>query len=351
MEHTLKLGKFSPKYPVIQGGMGIGISLANLAAAVSNAGGIGVISGIQLGFREKDFWTNSLNANREGIRKEIRKARELAKGGILGINFLTAMTQYTELVKTAVEEKIDFIISGAGLPLELPALIKGSETLAIPIISSPKALRVLLTRWLKRDEYIPPAVILEGPKAGGHLGFSNAELASEPDLFELIKEVKKELTSFEEANHCQIALIAGGGIFDGDDVKKALESGADGVQVGSRFAATLECDADMTFKELFVKSDAEDIVIIQSPVGMPGRAIRTPHIEKLEKLGRIPIKRCMNCLKTCDPRTTPYCISEALVAAANGNLEEGLFFAGSNVSKITQIQTVEEVMQDLVSKL
>lgn len=169
MEYTLKLGKFSPKYPVIQGGMGVGISLANLAAAVSKAGGIGVISGIQLGFREKDFWTNSLKANIEGVRKEIRKARELAGGGILAINFLTAMTQYTDLVKAAVEEKIDFIISGAGLPLELPSLIKGSETLGIPIVSSAKALRILLSRWLKKDDYIPPAVIVEGPKAGGHL--------------------------------------------------------------------------------------------------------------------------------------------------------------------------------------
>jgi len=351
LEYTLKLGKFSPKYPVLQGGMGVGISLSNLAAAVSNAGGVGVISGIQLGFRESDFWTNSLNANIEGIRKEIRRARELAKGGILGINFLTAMTQYTELVKTAVEEKIDFIISGAGLPLELPSLIKGSDTLGIPIISSPKALRILLSRWLKKDSYIPPAVIVEGPKAGGHLGFTNEELKNEPDIFRLIKDVKAELSLFEEANNCKISLIAAGGIFDGDDVKKAMENGADGVQVGSRFAATVESDADIKLKELYVNSESDEIMIIQSPVGMPGRAIKTEHLVKLEKMGRIPIKRCMRCLKTCDPKTTPYCISEALVKAAEGDLNEGLFFAGSNVSKIKEIQTVEEVMKDLVSKL
>ena len=235
MEHTLKLGKFSPKYPVIQGGMGIGISLANLAAAVSNAGGIGVISGSNW-VSEKDFGQIP-QCQPKGSAKRSAKPENWPRA----VSWASIFNSHDPVHGTGKNRrggKIDFIISGAGLPLELPALIKGSETLAIPIISSPKALRVLLTRWLKRDEYIPPAVILEGPKAGGHLGFSNAELASEPDLFELIKEVKKELTSFEEANHCQIALIAGGGIFDGDDVKKALESGADGVQVGSRFAAT-----------------------------------------------------------------------------------------------------------------
>lgn len=351
--YTLKIGMHSPKYPIFQGAMGVGVSLANLAAAVANAGGVGVISGIQLGFREDNFWSRSLEANLNGLRKEIRKARELSPKGVIGINFLSAMQQYKEMVEVAVEEKIDFIISGAGLPVDLPKFIANTMTEAIPIVSSGKALGVIVKMWKKRYDYLPPAVIVEGPKAGGHLGFSKEELAqgdNRPRLEDLVAEVRKAIDVLEEKYRKKIALIAAGGIFDGRDVKEAMDWGADGVQVGTRFVATEECDVDPKFKDLYVACGPEHVEIIQSPVGMPGRAIRTPLIESLYH-GRVPITRCMNCLKPCEPKVAPYCISSALIAAANGDVEKGLFFAGENAFKVNKIESVQSVMDDLVQYL
>jgi NAD(P)H-dependent flavin oxidoreductase YrpB (nitropropane dioxygenase family) len=346
----LKIGELTARLPIIQGGMGIGVSLSSLAGAVANQGGIGVISGVQTGFNEEDFRTNNLAANIRAIQNEIRKARKISPKGIIGINILTVATQYKELVEAAVKEKIDVIISGAGLPKDLPKYVKGTKTKIIPIVSSGKAAKIMTKLWIRNHDYIPDAVIVEGPEAGGHLGFSAEELKSKPPtLSELLKDVIENLKPFELQYNKKIPVIAAGGIFDGKDVAKYIEEGASGVQMSTRFVATKECDAHVNFKQAYVDAKKEDVVIVQSPVGLPGRAIKNKLIERLE-LDRVPVKKCYRCIDHCDPKTTPYCISDALIAAVQGDIDNGLIFCGSNVERINEISTVEEVIKTIIKE-
>jgi NAD(P)H-dependent flavin oxidoreductase YrpB (nitropropane dioxygenase family) len=346
----LKIGELTARLPIIQGGMGIGVSLSSLAGAVANQGGIGVISGVQTGFNEEDFRTNNLAANIRAIQNEIRKARKVSPKGIIGINILTVATQYKELVEAAVKEKIDVIISGAGLPKDLPKYVKGTKTKIIPIVSSGKAAKIMTKLWIRNHDYIPDAVIVEGPEAGGHLGFSAEELKSKPPtLSELLKDVIENLKPFELQYNKKIPVIAAGGIFDGKDVAKYIEEGASGVQMSTRFVATKECDAHVNFKQAYVDAKKEDVVIVQSPVGLPGRAIKNKLIERLE-LDRVPVKKCYRCIDHCDPKTTPYCISDALIAAVQGDIDNGLIFCGSNVERINEISTVEEVIKTIIKE-
>ena len=347
----LRLGELTAEVPIIQGGMGIGVSRSSLASAVANEGGIGVISGAQIGFEEEDFASNSAQANLRALRNEIRKAKALSPNGIIGLNLMVAMNNYKENVKAAVEEKIDLIISGAGLPTELPALVKGSKTKIAPIVSSGKAASVITKMWEKRYEYIPDMVVVEGPEAGGHLGFSVEQLEAKPrvTLEELIKDVLEALKPFKDKYNRDIPVIAAGGIFDGKDIARFLKLGAAGVQMATRFIATEECDADIKYKEQFIKAKEEDIQLVKSPVGMPGRAIRNEFLESLEG-GRLPVKKCYNCLRHCEPQNTPYCISQALMEAVKGNTKEGLLFTGSNAYKIDRIVTVKELMEELVQE-
>jgi NAD(P)H-dependent flavin oxidoreductase YrpB (nitropropane dioxygenase family) len=346
----LKIGELTARLPIIQGGMGIGVSLSSLAGAVANQGGIGVISGVQTGFNEEDFRTNNLAANIRAIQNEIRKARKISPKGIIGINILTVATQYKELVEAAVKEKIDVIISGAGLPKDLPKYVKGTKTKIIPIVSSGKAAKIMTKLWIRNHDYIPDAVIVEGPEAGGHLGFSAEELKSKPPtLSELLKDVIENLKPFELQYNKKIPVIAAGGIFDGKDVAKYIEEGASGVQMSTRFVATKECDAHVNFKQAYVDAKKEDVVIVQSPVGLPGRAIKNKLIERLE-LDRVPVKKCYRCIDHCDPKTTPYCISDALIAAVQGDIDNGLIFCGSNVDRINEISTVEEVIKTIIKE-
>ncbi|NTW72843.1 MAG: nitronate monooxygenase, partial [Eubacteriaceae bacterium] len=347
----LKIGDLTARIPVIQGGMGIGVSLGGLSGAVANEGGIGVISGVQTGFREEDFRSNNLEANIRGIQKEIRKAREISPKGIIGINILTVATQFKELVEAAVKEKIDLVIAGAGLAKELPAYVEGTNTKIIPIVSSGKAAKIMTKLWIRNYNYIPDAIIVEGPEAGGHLGFSMDELKGTPaSLSEILKDVKENLAPFEKEHNRKIPVIAAGGIFDGKDVARYIKEGADGVQMATRFVATEECDAHINFKQAYINATKGDAILVQSPVGLPGRAIKNKLIERLEHEARIPVKKCYRCIHHCDPKTTPYCISDALIAAVTGDLDNGLIFCGSNVGKVDHMTTVKEIMASIVKE-
>ncbi len=334
--------------PIIQGGMGVGISGWRLASAVANAGGIGLISAAQSGYKEDDFIKQPLKANLRGLQKEIQKAKANTQG-IIGVNIMVAMRHYADLVKVAVEEKVDLIVSGAGLPMDLPKLVEGSTTKIAPIVSSLRAAKLIIRKWGKSYERLPDAIVVEGPEAGGHLGFSREELVDHtaPTIYELVKELKTYLIEAK----LDIPIIAAGGIFDGEDIGKALEAGADGVQMATRFVATYECDASQAYKEAYVAAKAEDILIMQSPVGMPGRALMTPMLDKVQQGERIPISRCYACVHKCDFKTTPFCITEALTNAVQGDLDNSLLFVGSRVSDIHEIVSVKELMETLTREL
>lgn len=347
----LNIGGLNTTLPIVQGGMGIGVSGYRLAAGVANRGGVGVISGVNIGYREPDFRQNPLEANLRAIKSEIRKARELAPNGIIGMNFLVALNHYNEMVRSAVEEGIDLIISGAGLPVNLPELVKGSRTKIAPIVSSEKAAGVILKYWDTHYGQTADMVVVEGPEAGGHLGFSEEILSRDPkpSVIEITKRVLQAIRPFQEKYEKNIPVVAAGGIFRGKDIADCLKAGAAGVQMATRFVATDECDADLKFKEAYLKAQKEDIVIIHSPVGMPGRALLNPFIQKVTQRGD-EIKICFRCLKNCNPKVAPYCISNALIHAVTGNVEDGLIFVGSNVDQIHEIVPLDRLMDELVEE-
>lgn len=343
----LVLGDKVIKLPIIQGGMGVGVSRSSLAAAVANEGGLGVISGVQIGFLEPDFETNTLEANIRALKKEIKRAKELSPDGVIGINLMVAINNYETLARAAVDEGIDIIISGAGLPIGLPSMVEGSKTKIAPIVSSGKAAHVICKMWDKKHKVIPDLIVIEGPDAGGHLGYSLEELSEEnkPDLKDIVKEVMEVIKPFEEKYGKKIPVAAAGGIFTGKDIAEYLKLGASAVQIATRFIATEECDADINYKKAFINASKEDIQIVKSPVGMPGRAIRNKFVEAPPR-----VTKCYNCLKPCNPKETPYCISRALINAVKGNVDEGLIFTGSNGYKIEKIVTVKELISELVSE-
>lgn len=343
----LKIDDISVKVPILQGGMGVGVSLSGLASAVTNAGGIGVISSAQIGFKEKGFEDNSFLCNIRAIKKEIAIAKEKCKNGILGMNIMVASTNYADYVKAAIEAGIDIIISGAGLPTALPKLVKGSKVKIAPIVSSLKAAKVILKLWDKHDNTTADMVVIEGPKAGGHLGFYADKLQVEQENFDdtvvsIIEEVKK----YREKYSKDIPVIVAGGVFDGKDMAKYLKLGASGVQMATRFVATKECDASIEFKKAYVNAKKEDITIVKSPVGMPGRALLNPFVEKTKK-ENIKVEKCFNCLEPCNPANTPYCITKALINAVKGDVDNGLIFCGENVYKIDKITTVQEIFDEI----
>ncbi|MGB4439967.1 MAG: nitronate monooxygenase [Sedimentibacter sp.] len=341
----LKIGNLTAKLPIIQGGMGIGVSLSNLASAVANEGGIGTISGVQIGFREPDFFTNPVEANLRAIGSEIKKAREKTKG-IIAMNLMAAMNNYELYVKKAVEEKIDLIVSGAGLPLVLPKLVKDSATKIAPIVSSAKAARIIIKSWLKHDK-LPDAVIVEGPLAGGHLGFKADDLLEGKCMIlkDIVVEVKQLVASFEEEYNVKIPVIAAGGIRTKEDILELAKAGADGFQLSSIFVPTVECDAHENFKLAYINAKDGDPIIIKSPVGMPARAIPTNFLINSMKNGCI-VNKCFKCMPNCDPLTIPYCISKGLIDAVQG--KDGLIFSGANLGNINKMTTVKEVINNLI---
>lgn len=344
----LYLGKLEVPIPIIQGGMGVGISLAGLASAVANQGGVGVISAAGLGMlnhrSSKDFLANSI----DGLKDEIRKARKLSPG-VIGVNIMVALTNFGDLVQASVAEGIDIIFAGAGLPLDLPRhLTAGSKTKLVPIVSSARAASIICQKWKTNYDYLPDAIVVEGPKAGGHLGFKLHQL-TDPDyaLEKLIPEVLAVTNAMEATYGKEIPVIAAGGIYTGADIAAFLDMGVAGVQLGTRFVTTFECDASAEFKQAYLEAGIADVKIIKSPVGMPGRAIHSPFLADVEAGKRHPKTCPVNCIHSCDIQTAPYCIMASLTSALRGNFRRGYAFAGSNVWRTNKIISVEELMQTL----
>lgn len=348
----LKIGDLVAKVPVIQGGMGIGISRSSLAAAVAKAGGVGVISGVNVGYDEEDFEKNTLNANLRALKKHIIKAKENSNGGIIGLNLMVAMNYYEEHVKDAISAGVDLIISGAGLPTKLPSLVKGSNVKIAPIVSTAKAASVILKMWDRKDKTTADLIVVEGPTAGGHLGYSKEELENidSIDYDKELVEIIKVANTYGEKYNKEIPVVAAGGIFTGDDVLKYINLGASGVQVGTKFVGTHECDASEEYKNTYINARKEDINLVVSPVGMPGRAIHNKFIERVSA-NRPKITKCYNCLIPCNPKDTPYCISQALINAAKGDVDNALLFCGANAYKVDRLYSVDEVIKELTSKL
>lgn len=366
----LVIGELVVPKPVIQGGMGVGISLSSLAGAVAKAGGMGIISTAQIGFKEPDFADHSLEANLRAIGKEFKKAREIAPEGVIGFNIMVATKNYAMYVKEAIKAGADIIISGAGLPVSLPAHLAEAaaetgtkvKTKIAPIVSSVKSAMVILKMWDRKFGRVPDLVVIEGPLAGGHLGFSRESLTElgvdtadvehtyHQDTYdEEIRGIIRLVGEYAEKYQTKIPVVTAGGIYSHEDVMHQIDLGADGVQVATRFVTTVECDAPEEFKQAYIRSSKEDIVITKSPVGMPGRAVKNAF---LNSVGQTPFKleHCYQCLEKCDKKTIPYCITKALVNSAEGHTEDGLVFCGSNAFRAERIETVDEVMESLVGK-
>lgn len=347
----LKIGNKESKYPIIQGGMGVGVSLHRLAGNVSKEGGIGIISTADIGYKEEDFNINPMKANLRAISKEIKKAREIAgEDKILGVNIMVALKNYADIVKECVKQKIDLIISGAGIPKDLPEYVNGTNTRIAPIVSSLRCCELIVRHWTKKYNYVPDMIVIEGPEAGGHLGFKREEIEgnNKPKLEKITKEIVRYIKGIEKEYNKKIPVIAAGGIWDRNDINKFLELGADGVQMATRFVTTYECDASDEFKNAYINSKKEDIKIVNSPVGMPGRAIYNNFIKQTEEI-KLKVDKCYNCIKTCNVLNTPYCITKALINSVKGNIEEGLIFCGSNVYRAKELISVHDLMNELAS--
>lgn len=348
---TLKIGDLLARLPIIQGGMGVGISLSGLASAVANQGGVGVISSAGLGviYREhsKDYNTASI----WGLREELRKAREKTKG-IIGVNVMVAMSNFADMVRTAIAEKADIIFSGAGMPLNLPSfLTKGSQDEVGSDRFVGPSCQTHLREMARQLQIRPDAIVVEGPKAGGHLGYKPEQITDEHfSLERLLPEIVSEVRRFGTAHDTHIPVIAAGGIYTGEDIYRIMELGADGVQMGTRFVTTEECDASTEFKRSYIEASQQDIEIIQSPVGMPGRAIHNSFLERVKQGLKQPKSCPFNCIKTCDVTHSPYCIIMALYNAFKGNLSAGYAFAGVNAWRAEKIESVKELMTNLIDE-
>ena len=355
----LKIGKYEIKYPIFQGGMGLGISWDKLAGNVSLEGGLGIISSVGTGYYEnRKFINKELNAkpfgsenfySTRGLRAIIENARKICGDLPLGVNIMYAANDYARVVKDACEAGINIIVSGAGLPTNLPEFTQNFKEIAlVPIVSSAKALKIICKRWLQRYERLPDAVVLEGPLSGGHQGFTYEQcLDPEFSLFNLIPQVKAEIKEWGD-----FPLIAAGGIWDKNDIEKAISLGANGVQMGTRFIGTHECDADIGFKEVLLAAEEKDIELIKSPVGYPARGIRTNLINLVDKRMGPKIQCISNCVSPCqrgkEAKQVGYCIADRLFDAYSGKKESGLFFTGANGYKLKELISVKELMHKLV---
>jgi nitronate monooxygenase len=348
----LQIGDITVKLPIIQGGMGVAVSLSGLASAVANEGGIGVISAAGIGMSEPDYIKNFLEANKRALRNQIRMAKSLTKG-ILGVNIMMALTDHESLIKVAIEEKIDIIIMGAGLPLNIPGMIASSgidshHTKLAVKVSSAKAARLIFQYWASKYHCIPDAVVVEGPLAGGHLGFKKEDLKKDlVPLEKLIRETVQIIRPYEEEFDKEVPVIAAGGIYTGYDIFDIMKAGAKGVKMGTRFVTTHECDAAPAFKESYLACKESDITIIDSPVGLPGRAIYNDFVGQIQSGKTKPFKCVWHCLSSCKFKEAPYCIAQVLFNSARGNMEEGFAFSGTNGYRASKLQYVSDVMKEL----
>lgn len=349
----LKIGSLTVEKPIIQGGMGVGISLGNLAGAVAREGGIGIISSAQIGYREPDFDRDPLGANLRAIEKEYQKARKIAPNGVIGFNIMVALKHYEEYVQAAVAAGADIIISGAGLPTELPKLAGDGGTMLAPIVSTGRSAGVILKFWDRKYNRVPDLLVIEGPKAGGHLGFTREQLTDyldthTADYDEEIGKIFAVVREYEERYQKKIPVALAGGIENREQARHAFELGADAIQVATRFVTTKECDADIRYKEAYLNAKEEDIVLVKSPVGMPGRAILNDFMKKVNAGEKIPHSPCHGCLRNCEPAKIPYCITDSLIRAARGEVEDALLFCGAYAYKAKRLETVREVMDSLL---
>jgi Dioxygenases related to 2-nitropropane dioxygenase len=343
----LRIGDLTASIPLVQGGMGIGISLSKLAGAVANEGGVGIISTAQIGFREEQWSQKPIETNLKALVEELKRAREIAPKGILGFNIMVATKRYEDYVRAAVKAGADIIVSGAGLPVDLPKYVEGFKTKIAPIVSSVKAATLICKLWGRRYNRMPDMVVIEGPKAGGHLGFTPEEATSltcekyDLEIGKIIDTVKQ----YAKENKCEIPVVVAGGIYSTEDVRHVLDDlHADGVQISTRLVTTKECDALQVYKEAYINAGKEDIVITKSPVGMPGRAIANKFLASDNKT---KIKKCYQCLEKCEPSKIPYCITQALVNAAKGDLDNALIFCGSQAWRNNKIDTIHDIVVDL----
>jgi len=328
----LQIGSITASIPIIQGGMGVRVSLASLASAVANEGGIGTISSIGLGNLEaskQDYERES----REALISEIRKAKKMTNGH-LAVNFMGVLSNANDLIKASIKEGIKMIVYGAGLPTKLPALVQDPSINLVPIISSARVAELILRTWDKRYERTADGLILEGPLAGGHLGFSEGQL-EHPEEYSLEKLLPEVLELIKT----------------GEDIARMLSMGASGIQMGTRFVCTKECDVSQEFKQTYLDAKKEDIIIIRSPVGMPGRAINNRFLKVLEEKGKLNIKCFFRCLTACHVDKAKYCIALALVNAYAGDIDNGLIFCGQNAYRIDKIVTVKKLIQELLAEL
>lgn len=325
------------------------ISLSELAAAVANEGGVGVIAANAIGMLEKDYFKNCEEANRRALRNEIRKFKAKSDG-VLGVNLMVIGNDTQRLLEICCEERVDILFLGAGLPIkDIPIeKIRQASVKVVPIVSSARAANLIFKFWKKTYNDLPDGVVLEGPLAGGHLGFKPEQIDDPKYALEnMLPDLVDTISMYEKDAGYKIPVIAAGGIYDGKDIFKMLKLGASGVQMGTRFVATHECDADIQFKKTYVQCKKEDIKIIQSPVGLPGRAIDGEFfnhaIDKNPNLKRCPWK----CLAHCDAENAKYCIAIALNFARKGDLKNGFAFAGQNAYRINKIVSVKDLISAL----
>lgn len=347
------IGDLQIPVPIVQGGMGIGVSGRRLATAVANMGGVGVISAVGMGYLGLPCEIAPKEGESQNItilRQELRKARQETKG-VLGVNIMVAFREFTDAAKAAIEEGIDIIFAGAGLPLNLPAcMTEHAKTKLVPIVSSAKAARLMAKRWISKYGYVPDAFVLEGPKAGGHLGFSLEEIEDPNHQLEvLLPQVTEVANEIGQTNGKDVPVIAGGGVYTGADIYQLEQLGASAVQMATRFVATEECDANDAFKQAYIACRKEDIAIIESPVGMPGRAIRNHFLTEAKQGLRHPKICARHCITTCREEASPYCISSALLNAVHGHLENGFAFIGANGYRIDRILTVPTLLRELAA--
>jgi NAD(P)H-dependent flavin oxidoreductase YrpB (nitropropane dioxygenase family) len=345
MMKSFFMGNWEIKLPIVQGGMGVGISLSGLASAVANEGGIGVISCAGLGLihmRHDDFLQNCI----WGLKEELRLVREKTKG-IIGVNIMVALSNFADMARTAIAEKVDVIFSGAGLPLDLPSFrTSGSKTKLVPIVSSARAAKIICDKWHSNYKYLPDAVVVEGPKAGGHLGFKREQIDDKSySLEKIVPDVVKVLAAYKGIK--TIPVIAAGGISSGGDIHRFIEMGASAVQMGTIFVTTDECDASEAFKQVYITAREGDLQIISSPVGMPGRAIKSEFLKRVALGLEVPNNCPIHCIRTCDYSKSPYCIMKALFNAAKGNMKKGYAFAGVNAHLAQKLSSVKEVIEIL----
>lgn len=344
---ALRIGNLEINPPIIQGGMGVRVSRAGLAAAVAEQGAAGVIASVGLGRYEYSPISEFVRVNEEELRAQIRKAREMTRG-VIGVNAMVALSNYENLVRTSAEEGVDLIISGAGLPLELPRYVENTDVKLVPIVSSGRALKVICRKWEKNFKRKPDAVVVEGAMAGGHLGFNPDDVINQ--AISPLEKIVAEVLETVNAIGLDIPVIAAGGIYSGGDIARFLKLGASGVQMATRFVCTHECDVHDNFKQAYINAKKGDITIIKSPVGLPGRVINSEFVRRIKNGETIPFKCRFRCLKSCDPKTAPYCIAKVLSNASEGRIDEAFVFAGSNAYRCDRIVSVKELIDELVEE-